>query len=102
MKLRTFIALNPAGIVPLAYASIFLTVFALNQLLPGNDLWGTLVLFLTYPWSVLLLFVAGWSMAHSSYPIEFYFVPCAVINVIFLYFLCRLIVRGRKSPTSST
>ena len=96
MKLRTFIASNTAGIVPLAYALIFLTVFALSQLLPDNDPWGSLVLLLTYPWSMLLLSVAAWSIAHGSYPIEFYLAPCALLNIISLYLLCRLIVRDAR------
>lgn len=98
MKLRTFIASNTAGIVALAYALIFLTAFVLSQLLPDNSSLSTLVLLLTFPWSMLLLFVAAWSLIHGNYPIEFYFLPCALINVISLYLLCRL-SRGRKSPT---
>jgi hypothetical protein len=96
MKLRAFIASKTAWIVPLAYALIFLTVFALSQLLPNTYAWSTLVLLLTYPWSMLLLFVAAWSLIHGRYPIEFYFVPCALINVVCLHLLCRL-SRRRKS-----
>ena len=95
-------ASRTAGIAATAYALIFVTVFGLSLLLPGNDLWITLALLLTYPWSVLFIFIAGWSIAHSGYPIEFYFVPGAMINMVALYLLCRLSVRGRKSPANSS
>lgn len=94
-------ASRSAGMVATAYALIFATVLGLDLLLPGNDLWGTLALLLTYPWSVLLFFVGAWSIAHSSYPIQLYFIPGAIINLVALYLLCRISGRGRKNPASS-
>jgi hypothetical protein len=94
-------ASRTAGIAATVYAVIFLTVLGLSLLLPGNDLWNSLAFLLTYPWSVLIIFVAAWSIAHSGYPIELYFLPGAMINLVALYLLCRLSVRGRKSPANS-
>jgi hypothetical protein len=94
-------ASRTAGIAATVYALIFVTVFGLSLLLPGNDLWNTSALLLTYPWSVLLIFVAAWSIAHSGYPIELYYVPGAMINLVALYLLCRLSGRGRKNPANS-
>ena len=101
MKLRHFIESNIAGIVATTYALIFLTVFGLSLLWPENDLWGMLVFFLTCPWSVILLYVAAWSLAHDAYPLDYYFVPCAAINAICLYLLCSLNAQSRKNATIS-
>ena len=95
-------ASRTAGIAATVYAVIFLTVFGLSLLMPRNDLWNSLAFLLTYPWSVLIIFVAAWSIAHSGYPIELYFLPGAMINLIALYLLSRLSVRGRrKTPAKS-
>ena len=85
----------------MAYGLVFATVFGLSLLLPGYGVFNTLALLLTYPWSVLLIFVGAWSIAHSGYPIEFYFLPGAAINMVALYLLCRLSVQGSKSSANS-
>jgi hypothetical protein len=101
MKLIPLTASRPAAMVATGYALIFATVFGLSLLLPGNDLLFTLALLLTYPWSALLIFVGAWAIAHSSYPIQLYFIPGAIINMVALYFLCRISGRARKNPAKS-
>jgi hypothetical protein len=46
-----------------------------------------------FPWSMLLLFVAAWSIAHSGYPIDAYFVPCAGLNVAAIYWVAKSGIR---------
>jgi hypothetical protein len=49
----------------------------------------------------LIFFVGAWSIAHSSYPIQLYFIPGAIINLVALYLLCRISEPRRKNPASS-
>jgi asparagine N-glycosylation enzyme membrane subunit Stt3 len=101
MRLIPLMASRRAGMVAMVYALIFVTVLGLSLRLPDNDLLGTLAILLTYPWSILIFFVGAWSIAHSGYPIQLYFLPGAIINLVALYLLCKISEPRRKNPARS-
>jgi len=48
---------------------------------------------MTYPWSMLLMFVAAWSLAHSGYPLDYYFIPFAQIKMVGIFLLAKSATR---------
>src|SRR5688500_4736471 len=80
---------NAAHLITGTYLAIFFLFVFLSLRMPDRDFWGALFL-LSYPWSMLVMYVGAWSIAHSSYPVAYYFVPGALINAICLFLLCRL------------
>ena len=63
--------------------------FLLDLRSHGSDPWSFLVFLMGYPWAHMLMFVAAWSIAHSSYPIDLYFIPCALLNVVAVYWIAK-------------
>jgi len=84
---------RPPLLIAASYAAILVIVFSLDLYSHGSDPWSSLVLAMGFPWSMLLMFVAAWSIAHSGYPLDAYFVPCAVVNVAVIYWVAKSVLR---------
>ena len=80
---------NAAYLITGTYLVIFFLFIFLSLKLPDRNFWDALFL-LSYPWSMLVMYVGAWSIAHNKYPVDYYFVPGALINAICLFLLCRL------------
>ena len=72
-----------------SYGLIFAAAVFLDLATSGADPWEFIVFLMTYPWSMLLMFFAAWSLAHSSHPLDYYFIPGALINMIGIFLLAK-------------
>ena len=72
------------------YALLFAGSIYLSLRTGSNGFWFLLSFALTWPWSMALMLVASWAIVHGNYPMEYYLVPCALLNTICLFLLCRL------------
>jgi len=79
-----------------SYGLIFAVAVLLDLATSGAEPWGSIVCLMTYPWSMLLMFVAAWSLAHSGYPLDYYFIPGALINMIGVFLLAKSAKRGPR------
>ena len=77
-------------LVTAGYGLIFAIFLTLDLGTGGTtEPWGTLVFVMAFPWSMLLMFLAAWSLAHSGYPLDYYFVPCALLNMFFVFLIAK-------------
>jgi len=78
------------------YGLLFTIVFVLDLLTSWKDPWSFLVFAMSFPCSMLLMFVAAWSLAHSGYPLDYFFIPCALINGLCIFWLARKAIPRRQ------
>jgi hypothetical protein len=88
-----FVKLRVPELVAVCYGLIFAVVVYFDLATSGSDPWGFFVILLTFPWSMLLMYVAAWSLAHSGYPLDYYFIPCALLNMIGVFLIAKSVTR---------
>jgi hypothetical protein len=81
------------ALVAICYGSIFAVAVYFDLATSGTGPWGFFVILLTFPWSMLLMYVAAWSLAHSGYPLDYYFIPCALLNMIGVFLIAKSATR---------
>jgi len=85
-----------AELITTAYVLSLAVAIGLDLITNGKGPWGFLVFLFTYPWSMLLLFFASWSLAHGRYPIDYYFALCGFPNMIGIFLLARLATKQAR------
>lgn len=88
-----FVKSRVPELVAVWYGLIFAVVVYFDLATSGTGPWRFFVILLTFPWSMLLMYVAAWSLAHSGYPLDYYFIPCALINMIGVFLLAKSATR---------
>lgn len=76
-------------LVAAGYGLIFALAVYFDLATHGTEPWETLVFLMAFPWSMLLMFVAAWTLAHIGYPLDYFFIPCAVLNMIAVFLIAR-------------
>ena len=76
-----------------SYGLIFAAAVVLDLTTGGAEPWGSIVFLMTFPWSMLLLFIAAWSLMHSGHPLDYYFIPGALINMVAIFLIARSAIR---------
>jgi len=72
---------------------MFAAALYLDLVTTGAEPWGSIVFLMAFPWSGLLLYVAAWSLVHGRYPLDYYFIPCALINMVAIFLVAKSATR---------
>jgi hypothetical protein len=77
------------ALVAAGYGLIFTLAVYFDLVTGGTEPWETLVFLMSFPWSMLLMFVAAWTLAHIGYPLDYFFIPCGLLNMIAVFLIAR-------------